>query len=91
VVLAVPAVELRPRDAVRRVFGVEIEGKPLDRGAEPVAEPRRPLVGDVAERSDVVAPDDDAVCLLVHSASVARSTPRHWPGLAKSRLGNIDF
>jgi hypothetical protein len=64
--LPVAAVELGSRDALRWILGVKIEREPLDRGAEPVAEPRRPFVGDVAERSDVVAPDDDSVRLLSH-------------------------
>jgi hypothetical protein len=56
---AVAPLELLARDALRRVLGMEVEGSPLDLGAEPVLEPRRPLQADVAERSYVVAPDDD--------------------------------
>ena len=59
--LAVARVQLRAGNPVGRVLGVQVEGKPFDRGAEPAREPRRPLVGDVAERSDVVAPDPDDV------------------------------
>ena len=57
VLVAVACVQLGPCDALGRVFGVEVERKPFDRGAEPALEPRRPFEADVAERSDVVAPD----------------------------------
>jgi hypothetical protein len=51
---------------------MKVEGEPLDRGAEPALEPRRPLVGDVAERSDVVAPDGDGVDGIGHTVNVTR-------------------
>jgi hypothetical protein len=54
---AVPLGELRPRDAFRRVLGMQVERKPLDAGAEPALQPVGPLQADEAERSDVVAPD----------------------------------
>jgi hypothetical protein len=38
---------------------MEVERPPLDPGAEPALEPRRPFQADVAEGSYVVAPDDD--------------------------------
>jgi micrococcal nuclease len=40
---------------------MEAEGKPVDRHAEPARKPLGPLEADVAERSYVVAPDEDAV------------------------------
>jgi micrococcal nuclease len=40
---------------------MEVEGKPFDGRAEPAREPVGPLEADVAERSYVVAPDEDAV------------------------------
>jgi hypothetical protein len=43
---------------------MEIEGKPLDAGAEPALQPLGPLEADEAEGSDVVAPDRD--CELAH-------------------------
>ena len=61
VALAVAGVQLGAGNPLGRVLGVQVERKPFDRGAEPAREPRRPLVGDVAERSDVVAPDPDDV------------------------------
>jgi hypothetical protein len=56
---AVTALEHGARDALRRVLGMQVERPPLDPRAEPALEPRRPLEGDVAERSYVIAPDDD--------------------------------
>jgi hypothetical protein len=53
-----------PGDAFRWVFGMKIEGKPLDLGAEPALQPIGPLEADEAERSDVVAPDRDGE--LIH-------------------------
>src|SRR4051795_5837480 len=46
-------------DACGRVLRVKVERQPLDRSAERAREPRRPLSGDVAERSYVVGPDPD--------------------------------
>ena len=48
------------RDPLRRIFGVQIERKPLDFGAVPALEPRRALSRDVAEGSYVVRPEADA-------------------------------
>jgi hypothetical protein len=67
-VRAVAGVQLGPRNALRRIFGMEIEGKPFDRGAEPALQPLGPLEADVAERSGVVAPDEDVV--LGHRVSL---------------------
>jgi hypothetical protein len=50
---------------------MEVEREPFDAGAELALEPRRPLVGDIAERSDVVAPDRDDVAAVFHERSVA--------------------
>jgi hypothetical protein len=49
----------RARDALSGVLRVQVEGEPLDLGAVPARQPRRPLEGDIAERSDVVGPDGD--------------------------------
>ena len=54
---AIAALELGARDSLGRVLRVQVEGSPLDPRAEPALQPRRPLEADVAERSDVVAPD----------------------------------
>ncbi len=67
--IAVAAVELSPRNALRWVLGVEIEGEPLDLGAEPTLEPLSRALAEAAERSDVVRPDDDLV--LGHEARLA--------------------
>jgi hypothetical protein len=67
--LAVAPVELRSRDAFRRVLGVEVEGQPVDLGAEPALEPLGRALAESAEGSDVVRPDDDLV--LGHEARVA--------------------
>jgi hypothetical protein len=47
------------RNSLGRIFRMQIERLPLDPRAEPALQPRRPLQGDVAEGSYVVAPDDD--------------------------------
>jgi hypothetical protein len=67
--LAVAAVELCPRNALRRVLGVEIEGQPVDLGAEPALEPLSRPLAEATEGSDVVRPDDDLV--LGHEARLA--------------------
>jgi hypothetical protein len=67
--LAVAPVELSSRDALGRVLGVEIEGQPVDMGAEPALEPLSRALAESAERSDVVRPDDDLV--LGHEARLA--------------------
>jgi hypothetical protein len=59
--LAVAPVELGSRDALRRVLGVEIEGQPVDLGAEPALEPLSRALAEAAEGSDVVRPDGDLV------------------------------
>lgn len=58
---AVSCVELLPTDAFLRIFGMEIEGKPVDLGAVPTLQPRGPLVTDVAKGSQVVTPDHNRV------------------------------
>jgi hypothetical protein len=54
---AVPLRQPLARNALRRILRVEVEGQPLDAGAEPALQPIGPLEADEAERSDVVAPD----------------------------------
>jgi hypothetical protein len=54
---AVAALELGTRNSLGRVLRVQVEGPPFDPRAELALQPRRPLETDVAERSDVVAPD----------------------------------
>lgn len=67
---AVAAVELFPRDAVRRVLGVKVEGQPVDLGAVPTLEPLSRALAEAAEGSDVVRPDDDLV--LGHDGQTSR-------------------
>jgi hypothetical protein len=67
--LAVAPVEVGPRNALRRVLGVEVEGEPVDLGAEPTLEPLSRALAEAAEGSDVVRPDDDRV--LSHEARLA--------------------
>ena len=57
------------RDALRRVLGMEIEGEPDDLGAEPAPQPVGRWLADTAERSDVVAPDEDRV--VRHACTLA--------------------
>ena len=59
--LAVPAQQLRAWDALGRIFGVQVEGQPFDRGTEPALEPLGRTLADAAEGSDVVRPDQDLV------------------------------
>jgi len=79
-VAAVPGLEFGARDSFRRIFGMEVEGKPVDRGAEPALEPLGPLEADVAERSNVVAPDRDR--MLRHGDSLPG---RSWAADAERR------
>ena len=58
---AVPLQELGAGDALGRILGVEIEGQPLDGGAEPALEPLGRPLADATEGSDVVRPDQDLV------------------------------
>jgi hypothetical protein len=44
-------------DPLRRILGMQVEGKPLDAGAEPALQPVGPLETDEAERSDVIRPN----------------------------------
>jgi uncharacterized protein len=66
--------ELAPGDSLRWVLGMQVEREPFDLGAEPALEPRRPLVADVAERSDVVTPDRDH--MIRHDRRLPRGEPR---------------
>ena len=54
---AVAPLQVRPRQSLGRILGMEEEGKPVDLRAEPALEPLGPREADVAERSGVVAPD----------------------------------
>ena len=67
--LAVAPVELCPGNALGRVLRVQVEGKPVDLGAEPALEPLSRALAEAAEGSDVVRPDDDLV--LGHQARLA--------------------
>ena len=58
---AVTAVKLRKRDALCRVLGVQIEREPVDVGVELAPGLLGRDLAEPAERSDVVAPDDDRV------------------------------
>jgi hypothetical protein len=55
----VAARQLVGRDALRRIFRMQVERQPLDLSAVPALEPRRALSRDVAEGSYVVRPDPD--------------------------------
>ena len=75
---AVAPVELCSGNSFRRVLGVEVEGQPVDLGAEPALEPLGRALAESAERSDVVRPDDDLV--LGHEARLAaESAYPAWP------------
>ena len=67
--LAVAPVELCPGNALGRVLRVQVEGKPVDLGAEPALEPLGRALAEATEGSDVVRPDDDLV--LGHQARLA--------------------
>ena len=67
--LAVAPVELCPGNALGRVLRVQVEGKPVDLGAEPALEPLGRALAEATEGSDVVRPDDDLV--LGHEARLA--------------------
>ena len=67
---AVAPVQLRQWDARFRIFRVQVEGAPRDVGVELAPRPLGRLLAEPAERSDVVAPDDDRV--LVHSTGNVR-------------------
>jgi hypothetical protein len=56
---AVAPPEVVNRDALGRIFRVQVERQPFDLSAVPALEPRRALSRDVAERSYVVGPDPD--------------------------------
>ena len=51
----------RPREAFRRVLGVQVERRPGDLGVVLVPHPVGQPLADPAERSDVVRPDEDLV------------------------------
>jgi hypothetical protein len=55
----VTSLQVGSRQAFLGVLRVKEEGKPLDLRAEPALQPLGPGEADVAERSRVVAPDDD--------------------------------
>jgi hypothetical protein len=78
--LPVPTDEVRARNALRWVLGVEVEGQPLDLGVEPALEPLGRALADAAERSDVVGPNQDLVrhparLALMHLVAAASATP----------------
>ena len=58
---AVAAMQLRKRDALRRVLGVKVEGEPADLGVELAPCLLGRYLAEPAVRSDVVAPDEDRV------------------------------
>ena len=67
--VAVAGVQLRPRNALRRVLGMQVEWQPGDLGAEPAPEPVGQRLAEPAERSDVIRPDQDLV-LVGHACNV---------------------
>ena len=63
----VAAVQLRERDPLRRVLRMEVEREPGDVGVELAPELLGRDLTEPAERSDVVAPDQDRVsCHTAH-------------------------
>jgi hypothetical protein len=64
----VAAMKLLKRDSFRRVLRMQVEGEPQDLGVELAPCPLSRLLAEPAERSDVVAPDDDRV--LRHSTEM---------------------
>ena len=54
-----------------RILGMEVEGSPLDGGAELALEPLGRTLADAAEGSDVVRPDQDLV--FCHAARLVAS------------------
>jgi hypothetical protein len=67
---AVASMQLFERDPFRRILRMQVEGKPEDLGVELAPRPLGRLLAEPAERSDVVAPDDDRV--LGHSTGNVR-------------------
>jgi hypothetical protein len=61
---AVAAMERRERNALGRILRVQVEGEPDDVGVELTPCLLGRDLAEPAERSDVVAPDDDR--MLVH-------------------------
>jgi hypothetical protein len=57
----VAAMELRERDPLGRVLGVQVEREPDDLGVELAPRLLGRHLAESAERSDVVAPDEDRV------------------------------
>jgi hypothetical protein len=55
----VTAVQLRKRDPLRRVLGVQVEREPRDLGVELAPRLLGRYLAEPAERSDVVAPDEN--------------------------------
>jgi hypothetical protein len=58
---AVAAVQVGQRDAFRRILGMQVEREPENLGVELAPCLLGRLLAEPAERSDVVAPDDDRV------------------------------
>ena len=58
-VLRIATAKLLPRDSLGRVLGMKVEREPFEGRSVLPLEPRGPLQGHRAERSDVVAPDPD--------------------------------
>ena len=70
----VAAVQLGQRDAFLRILGMQVEREPEDLGVELAPCPLGRLLAEPAERSDVVAPDDDrVVCHLDRNVRFARA------------------
>jgi hypothetical protein len=69
---AVPAMQLLQRDPLRRILGVQVEREPRDDGVELAPRLLSRYLAEPAERSDVVAPDEDRE--LGHFVSAVR-----WP------------
>jgi hypothetical protein len=59
--VAVAREQLLPRQAARRVLGMQVERQPGHLGVELAPEPLGQGLAEPAERSDVVRPDEDLV------------------------------
>jgi hypothetical protein len=77
---AVASVELYERNAFGRIFRVQVEGEPEDVGVELAPQLLGNWLAEPAERSDVVAPDDDR--MFGHSSMVPKPAchaEARWP------------
>ena len=72
-VLPVAPEKVGARNPLRWILRMEIEGSPLDRGAEPALEPLGRALADAAKGSDVVRPNQDL--MFCHTARLVTLGP----------------